>query len=63
LDGILKFKRAVTVAAPSYIKYMEHFRSHAKKKQHQVLETALVLFPVQAHVELKEKRREKNYVE
>jgi len=39
LDGILKFKRAVTVAALSYIKYMEHFRSHAKKKEHQVLGT------------------------
>jgi hypothetical protein len=38
LDGILKFKRAVTVAALSYIEYLEHFRSHAKKKQHQVLE-------------------------
>jgi hypothetical protein len=39
LDGILKFKRAVTVAALSYIEYLEHFRNHAKKKQHQVLET------------------------
>lgn len=36
---MLKFKRAVTVAALSYIEYLEHFRSHAEKKQHQVLET------------------------
>lgn len=39
LDGILKFKRVVTVAALSYIEYLEHVRSSAKKKQHQVLET------------------------
>ena len=38
VDGILKFKRAVTVAVLSYIEYFEHFRSHAEKKQHHVLE-------------------------
>lgn len=67
-DGILKFKRAITVAALSYIEYLELFRSHAKKKQHQFLETAgstdsQPCTSSRGIEEKKEEEKKQNYVE
>jgi hypothetical protein len=53
--------------ALSYIEYLEHFRSHAKKKHHQVLETvgSTDSQPCTSSrgIEEERKRRRKKYVE
>jgi hypothetical protein len=62
LDRSLKFKRAVTVAAVFYIEYMKHIRRQAKQTAlYLKLLAVLILNPLQAHLEIKGKRKkEKN---
>lgn len=60
LDRSLKFKRAVTVAAVSYIEYMKHIRRQAKQTAlYLKLLAVLILNPLQAHLEIKGKEKKR----